>query len=493
MFCVDTSTQTNERYKCVDVPPQLASIIVEPHRISLPLLVVSVCLLFLGSLDDGIAGQLALICWLMTVLPLALLEPGGAFGMYVASVALFSGSMRNLVGHSSVIERPDEYAFLLLVAGLTIVGLQRSHATCISRFTIIVAAFLAYGLPHLLLVGFPSRTAFAGFSRCYGTVCISALLWWAAPTIKELRSFALITTILGVHMSGVSLLEALHWHSLIFPKWIADPALNSNIAETIGSGRSGGLLMQAEFNGAALGLIACIIWAWIRLGDTSVKAPKYAALILCAAGMYFTYTRAAWLGAVGAFLILLLYKLRSEQDQRKATAWVITTVCVAASLAIIPDHRASERLGDSANGYFRLNLWTGGLKMAAERPLFGYGVGQFSTNITSYHDESGLIPFTPIDDEGTVAHNTLINILTEEGLVGLILYLAIIVVLYQRTRRSATLTWGNAGAAWVSATCLLFVINMQFVVAYEPTNNLLLFGTLGMIAGLRRNNIPVLT
>jgi len=81
----------------------------------------------------------------------------------------------------------------------------------------------------------------------------------------------------------------------------------------------------------------------------------------------------------------------------------------------------SANIGQDA----RLKLWQAGLRMIADRPLVGVGVGRFKMNAPRYgaDDDPELVH---------IAHNTYISVGAEMGLPGLVLYLG----LYWATLRS---------------------------------------------------------
>jgi O-antigen ligase len=83
-----------------------------------------------------------------------------------------------------------------------------------------------------------------------------------------------------------------------------------------------------------------------------------------------------------------------------------------------------------------VDLWRGVLGVFAEHPLIGVG--------------SGAIDAFP--DVGAVAHNTFLSVLAELGIVGFILFLAVLMVvvheaLSQPTRRSVA--WLTVLAVWI--------------------------------------------
>ena len=308
--------------------------------------------------------------------------------------------------------------------------------------------------------------------------------------IEEFKAFLSVMMVLGLYMAGISIMERLGFYSYIIPGWIGDPSLN----ETIGSGRSGGLLLQSEWTGFALSLIYCLILGHVFLKATRNHLTESIAIGLCIIGIFLTYTRAAWL-SVACATLLLIFKSYQLGDWGKTKR--IAIICIAlisiVFIALFPNKTARERVTDIGTVYFRLNLWTAGLRMAAHKPLFGYGFGQFQENVVAYQSPSGEIPYNEIQ-EGTVAHNTFISIMVEQGLVGFTIYMLIFCLICLKGIQSISLEWPKDGPLWLISFIVVYIINIQFVVAYDPTTNFIFYGTMGFIAGLnKRQQFSALT
>jgi O-antigen ligase len=147
-----------------------------------------------------------------------------------------------------------------------------------------------------------------------------------------------------------------------------------------------------------------------------------------------------------------------------------------------------DRLRDEVTIYFRINMWASGIKMAIYKPLFGYGFGQFKENIYYYHEPIANVTYKAIPKEGQVAHNTLLDILIEQGILGLIMYGIIILKIFIKGRKGSFSLWPREGGAWVLAFSVIYFLNIQFVNAHEPTCNLIYYGTMGIIAGYAEKN-----
>jgi hypothetical protein len=84
-----------------------------------------------------------------------------------------------------------------------------------------------------------------------------------------------------------------------------------------------------------------------------------------------------------------------------------------------------------------------------------------------------------------MAHNTFLSVAAELGLIGLALYLVILGGVYRACQSSAGAAWAQRGRTWVAGFTIVYLVNVQFIVAHELVPNLLFFSVMGAIAGMR--------
>lgn len=178
---------------------------------------------------------------------------------------------------------------------------------------------------------------------------------------------------------------------------------------------------------------------------------KFALLLIFGSGVLFSFSRAAWLNAaVAVFAMLVVFSLRHGGGQ-KAMAILVTMIAALAALAVFVSVSGSATfLSDRARlqsyDTSRFSAQETGLKLVATYP-FGVGPGQFES-------------YVPIS-----AHSTYIRALAEQGVLGLVTILALILVTLVLAGRNAVLgrdTFGLGSAALLGAWCGL-VANSAFV------------------------------
>lgn len=145
------------------------------------------------------------------------------------------------------------------------------------------------------------------------------------------------------------------------------------------------------------------------------------AALLCAV---LTWSRGAWLAILAELLLLLLLS-----DRRTASLMLLSPLLLPATLPLLPAsvlHRFASigSLADSSTRY-RIYTWRGVLRMIGEHP-FGIGVGEsaFRTVYPRYA-VSGI-------ESVMHAHQMLLQLTAEMGLVGLLTFAAAILLLVVR-------------------------------------------------------------
>ncbi len=228
---------------------------------------------------------------------------------------------------------------------------------------------------------------------------------------------------LGAYLAATGICEWRGWHGLVFPKHI----INSPIVEFYGRAR--GPLLNPVINGmlinAAIATLLAMAW---RKGPT-VSLLSAVLIPLMMAGSYATLTRSVWVGTALTTGILILAPL---------TARARVVVCVS-GLALVGlivgafgdelnrfkrDRDVSvEEMAQSAE--LRPILATVALEMFRDRPVQGFGFGQYSNTKRPYHylEHDGM-PLTMALPY--MQHNVVLSYATETGLLGVVVLIGML-------------------------------------------------------------------
>ncbi len=287
----------------------------------------------------------------------------------------------------------------------------------------------------------------------------------------------------GIYLGVTGLAEVTHQWWLVFPSYIADSTVGLHF------GRARGPMVQAVSYGLFLGvtMLAAYVWRsrWNRLGQIVwllVIGVELAALAC-------TYTRSVWIGTTLAIVVALALTLRGIWRPIVVGGLVATALAISViqldSLANLQREGAATDARTSAD--MRASFTYVSWQMFLDRPILGFGFGQFFREKLPYLSDHG----TPLQLElirDYIHHNTYLSLLTETGLVGLVLFLAILIGWARRGWRLAH----SDNPAWVRAHGVLFLgalatyaVQMMFhEVSYTTLDNSLLFVLAGVAVGL---------
>ena len=192
------------------------------------------------------------------------------------------------------------------------------------------------------------------------------------------------------------------------------------------------------------------------------KAPSWVSMataICCAAVLPMTWSRSG----LALFVVCTVMVIAFAFDRRRATVIVgVALLAFAISTTVNPDTRErafgamatayTAVTGQPITGYTapvagsdgialednRVYLVSAGLKMFTDHPLFGVGFGGYqNAMVTTYRE------FLPEGYTDSVSHTSLITVLAEQGVIGIVLLL---LFLLQLAREA--LTARNRGGTW---------------------------------------------
>jgi len=434
----------------------------------------------LSTLDETALAPVGRGLSLASYVLLSIVNAGAALAVYIGVTLVFS--VHHFAGQGSWVERPDNYALLIFVFVLAIGRPLVRKAGVLGSPAAAVAVFIMVSLSHLSLLGDLDAFHFTWFMRMFGIpFLLFVLLRRARLTREELRALFLVVSGIAIYLAAGAVLEALGWYAVMVPPWVGDPSFNPGY----GSDRIGGLLMQPEWNALAISLCMAVLAFRLRASSQLVTLAKLAGIGLCIAGIYLSYTRAAWLALLVAGVPAFWYASgRRGVTFKRRLAFVGCVLLVSAVTILFPSQVTESRMSDVGTVYFRLNVWVAGLRMVIDHPLFGVGFGEFANHVGNYQQAGGWIPALGGGGSfGELAHNTFLSVAGELGIVGLTLYVVIIVSVFRTARTAAGDLWGQAGKLWVDAFSIIYYVNVQFITAHELITNVIYFGIMGAIAG----------
>ncbi len=171
-------------------------------------------------------------------------------------------------------------------------------------------------------------------------------------------------------------------------------------------------------------------------------------IVLNLVGLYFSYTRAAWLSVFAAVGVWALIHFRIKLSLIASTTAIIGITlffswdAIQMDMARNKSEHTTEDFGKKlesatnvttdASNLERLNRWSCAISMFEDRPFFGYGPGTYSFEYARFQEPENLtIISTNFGDAGN-AHSEYLGPMAEMGFMGLIAMLLIVTAIFYK-------------------------------------------------------------
>jgi O-antigen ligase len=171
-----------------------------------------------------------------------------------------------------------------------------------------------------------------------------------------------------------------------------------------------------------LGTALILFWArgwtrWILAG----------VVLVFLGAVWASFTRNAWVGLAAGFLTIALFK------EKRTMIYLVVGLLLTVGVLSLADRGFRSRAVSTVkikegSTVERFEIWRATLDMIHDHPLLGVGIGNFRNVFDQYRDRTGA-------GAHSHAHNTLLQVTAENGLIGLAAYLYLWYVFFRGTIR----------------------------------------------------------
>lgn len=178
----------------------------------------------------------------------------------------------------------------------------------------------------------------------------------------------------------------------------------------------------------------------------------YFLLIILTCGLFFSFSRAAWLGFLGGLIVLGFFSVRKKEIMNFGKIFII--IATAIIVLMIPYHNlVTARVTDStATEKKSINERTNVYKIfwQAEKNnlVFGSGIGNYGLAIKNTFPDKEYYYFQPI-------HNVFLLVWGEVGIVGLVGFIGLLITLWWRALKVGDMQ----GIAILICVFILFIFD----------------------------------
>lgn len=208
--------------------------------------------------------------------------------------------------------------------------------------------------------------------------------------------------------------------------------------------RVGGLFGDPNYFAAVLVTGFALALALNRARSLTVfgQATAAAAAGLCVLGILLSVSRGGLI-ALGVTLLAAVCVAGRWRGRLAAATVLVALLALCYFFALAPAADRARLTSSQGGGSGRTTIWKVGWREVQHHPIAGVGAGNFSDAGARYVIEPGLINHNATGytayfiDTPTVAHNTYLEVLAEEGIIGSTIFLAILALSLECARRAA--------------------------------------------------------
>ena len=195
-------------------------------------------------------------------------------------------------------------------------------------------------------------------------------------------------------------------------------------------------------NDLAYFLLSFILFNFLFISKENNKFIRIICLINLLSGLLLILMTGSRGGFLGLFCVMVLFFVSKTYTVKYSHKLIFLTICILlialnSSKIDFERYKTLTNLKEDYNFYDetgRMAVWKTGMRLMFEHPLTGVGILCFREAIGRDRDEKGLLPFWQS------AHNTLVQIGTETGVPGLIVFVLMCyksVRIFGRVRKKA--------------------------------------------------------
>ncbi|HEX5309424.1 MAG TPA: O-antigen ligase family protein [Solirubrobacteraceae bacterium] len=242
------------------------------------------------------------------------------------------------------------------------------------------------------------------------------LLLRDAPWTRQLLGACLVVAVvLAVLFAGVGFVEYFRKSLFLNPKVVAANEYDNYF-------RVNSLFFDPSIYGRFLAMVMIAVTTvvlWPRARREQLLGAAVLAWLLCGLITSFSQSSIAALLLGLAVLAAWRWDVRATLYVSVALALVALVVVVAAPSSLHFGLKGSGGSADNATSG-RTKLISGGLKLFADRPLYGFGSGSFETQYKRHGGGTA-------QNATSASHTIPITVAAEQGLIGVALYVALVV------------------------------------------------------------------
>jgi O-antigen ligase len=370
---------------------------------------------------------------------------------------------------------------LVIVVVATRLGLRDRRLPRLGWPEVIMGVYLVVSLLSIGYLSQVDRPLFTLYDAVFIPMVLYLIVRLTEPDERDLRRFVPILAFILMTQAMIGSLS-----------WVAPGLLPGEWLDRIGTRTTGSVRSVSVFGTTMIFAGALFLHtAWYTRRTSPMRIVYFAGAAVAALMIFMTFSRASWIAGIVVFAgLAIIYR----GLLRKVLLLVVPValLLVAFGLANGEFDYASQRFlssGSEQSALGRLPVAVASVKMFEERPVWGFGYGNFDLFDRQYQE---AIPGLVVPEKDHSSHNLYLTLLAEQGLIGLLAYAGAAVWWLSKARPAARRLPRNG----VLSRQLLFVLwlgLLSHVIVNNFSNMKVTFGlgtwwlVLGFIAVLTTN------
>ena len=347
-----------------------------------------------------------------------------------------------------------------------------------SPLYLIIAAFITW--PFITL--FWANSIFEGFYSAIHIAACGAVFFSLSTIPYSMKWINRMLSAIIIAGTGVAIIGlAQHFFQL---RWVP---MSLSPAATFGNPN-----MAADY----LTMVLPLMIAMSFKQKAIVRYVRLISVLLVTVFLFYARSRGAWLAVVCALIYMTFLYVKRDYKINMRLVWAVPTLLLIICIVIIslaPGLR--YKLEDTALSEYRLVAWRNSLEMIKEKPLLGFGAGNFKIIYPAYSHKA--VPDMALDTTKSLgkAHNDYIQTAVELGITGMLLFVLLpifgLIIAYRIISNSKNYPMGFITVG-IAGGIISFMVGSFFSFYMERANPpLLLLTYLSMLAILYSTYFPV--
>jgi O-antigen ligase len=270
-------------------------------------------------------------------------------------------------------------------------------------------------------------------------------------TPRALRASLAVVVALAVALAGVGFVEYATRHLFLNPKVIASNQLEDYF-------RVNSLFFDPNIYGRFLAVTMLLVAAWLLWSSRRREVVAAGVMLAVLWGaLVLTFSQSSFASLLVGLTVLggLRWSARRALALGAAGLAVAAVFVALAPGAIRVDLGSSESADAATSG--RYDLMAGAVRLFERRPLAGWGSGAFAREYRRAEDVSA-------ERATSASHTTPLTVAAEQGVAGLLAYLAVVALILRRLlRRASESPWRAAVAAAFAAVLVHSLMYAAFL------------------------------